>query len=304
MRVAIIGAGLTGLSAARELRRAGLSPVLYDKGRGVGGRLSTRRAEGGLQFDHGAQYLGAKTDGFGAFLQEAERAGAAGRWSMGEGADKIVGIPGMNAIAKYLALGADIRQGVEVSAITADANGWRVAGEHYDRVICTVPAPQAMQLIGAAHPLAEALGAVVMEPNLTLMLALPATTRPFQTRRDPGDDVAWLALDTAKTARPGPECWVAQAGLDWSKAHLERSKEAIATALLPMVCARLGADPDQALYVAAHRWRYAQASVPLGQPYLSASGTLFVGGDWALCDRAEGAWQSGMAMAEAVLATR
>ena len=302
MRVAIIGAGLAGLAAARVLREAGLAPVNYDKGRGVGGRLSTRRADGGLQFDHGAQYLPATDAGFAAALREAEDAGAATQWHLPTGA-KTVGLPGMSGLAKHFADGADIRQGVEIQSLQQDSAGWTIAGEPYDRVICTVPAPQAARLLGPDHPLTEALLGVVMDPNLTLMLALPASGAAFETHRDAEDDIAWLALDSAKHKRPGPQCWVAQAGLAWSKDNLEHDKPEIANRMLPMVCKRLGADPDDALYVSAHRWRYAQASTPLGEPFLNTD-TLYVGGDWALSSRAEGAWLSGTAMAHALLETR
>ena len=56
-----------------------------------------------------------------------------------------------------------------------------------------------------------------------------------------------------------------------------------------------------AIYAAGHRWRYAQASTPLGVPFLTDGGGVFLGGDWTLSARAEGAWQSGGAMADAVL---
>ena len=52
-RIAIIGAGLAGLSAARALTAAGHTPVVFEKSRGLGGRLATRRTEFG-PIDHGA----------------------------------------------------------------------------------------------------------------------------------------------------------------------------------------------------------------------------------------------------------
>ena len=53
--VAVIGAGMAGLAAARTLAAAGHAVQVFDKGRGIGGRLSTRRTDYGA-FDHGAQY--------------------------------------------------------------------------------------------------------------------------------------------------------------------------------------------------------------------------------------------------------
>ena len=56
----IVGAGLSGLVAARRLVDHYGAPVeLVDKGRGVGGRLATRRMDGD-RFDHGAQYFTAR----------------------------------------------------------------------------------------------------------------------------------------------------------------------------------------------------------------------------------------------------
>ena len=51
-RVAIIGAGLSGLVCARSLADDGLRVQVFDKARGPGGRLSTRRA-GDWHFDVG-----------------------------------------------------------------------------------------------------------------------------------------------------------------------------------------------------------------------------------------------------------
>ena len=63
MKIIVVGAGLSGLSAARELSSRGHDVTVFDKGRGVGGRLATRRA-GSAVFDHGAQFFTARSDEF------------------------------------------------------------------------------------------------------------------------------------------------------------------------------------------------------------------------------------------------
>ncbi|WP_296703062.1 NAD(P)-binding protein [Thiocapsa sp. UBA6158] len=80
-RIAVIGSGMAGLACARRLTEAGHAPVVFDKGRGIGGRLATRRTPEGWQFDHGAQYITTSSPGFQALLEQAERAGAAARWA-------------------------------------------------------------------------------------------------------------------------------------------------------------------------------------------------------------------------------
>ena len=87
-RVAIIGAGLTGLACARVLRRAGFYVELFEQDRVVGGRMGTARL-GLVPFDHGAQYVTARNERFKAYLNEMVASGYATRWtprgSSGEG---------------------------------------------------------------------------------------------------------------------------------------------------------------------------------------------------------------------------
>jgi predicted NAD/FAD-dependent oxidoreductase len=305
-RVAIIGGGIAGLSCARRLAEAGLSPVVFDKGRGIGGRVATRRAAG-LHFDHGAQYVTARSDGFAAVLDALSASGAAAPWQDGSGRARLVGTPGMSALAKGLARDLDVHQSALVAQIRPDGHGWRLRvgdTDHVaDRVIITVPAPQVPAIVGADHALTARLAGVRLDPCLTLMAAVRAAP-PFVTRRDPDDPLAWIAQDSSKPGRPVGDAiaWVAQAGRAFSQQHLEDDPAAIAAAMLPLLCDRLGVQSDQVSHVAAHRWRHARVAAPLGEPFLrSADATLYLGGDWCIGPRVEAAWTSGTAMAEDLL---
>jgi predicted NAD/FAD-dependent oxidoreductase len=306
--IVIIGAGMAGLSCARRLAAAGHRPLVLDKGRGIGGRLAMRRValeEGEMRFDHGAQYARAKSPGFASLLESLGSAVA--RW---EGAaEAIVGVPGMSNLARALAEGLEVRTGVEVSGLT-QSDGWRIeAGtEHFTarHLVLAVPAPQAAKLL-AAHPeLTAPLGHVRMAPSLTLLAAFPADApRPFLTRTDSGP-LAWIAQDSSKPGRsPSHTGWVAQASAAWSEAHLvEADPATIAATMLPLLADAIGASPQDAVYAAAHRWRYAHTATPLGQPFLRSSDrTLHIGGDWCLGPTLEAAWQSGEAIAADLLAT-
>ena len=74
--IAIIGAGMSGMICARNLKDAGYEPIVFEKSRGVGGRMATRRTNEGLQFDHGAQYVTAKNKYFQSFIDRAASAGS------------------------------------------------------------------------------------------------------------------------------------------------------------------------------------------------------------------------------------
>src|SRR5690349_3573169 len=78
-RVAVIGAGLAGLTLARILTEMGLSVKVFDKGRSPAGRMSTRR-EDGSGFDHGAQYFTARDEGFQRQVETWVEQGIAAEW--------------------------------------------------------------------------------------------------------------------------------------------------------------------------------------------------------------------------------
>jgi predicted NAD/FAD-dependent oxidoreductase len=177
------------------------------------------------------------------------------------------------------------------------------------RVVVTVPAPQVAAILGADHPLMTMISTIRMEPCLTLMAGINSPPT-FVTREEPDEPLAWIAQDSAKPGRrpeinvaSGVVAWVAQAGPVFSAAHLEDDPAAIVARMLPMLCELLGVTADRVIHAAAHRWRYARVTAPLGQPFLrDASGSLYLGGDWCIGPRVEAAWTSGTAIADDLLA--
>ncbi len=306
--VLVIGAGMAGITCARSLSAAGQSVLVLDKGRGIGGRVATRRValgEDEVSFDHGAQYIHARDADFAAVL---DKAGAA-IWDDGAQTRPLVGRPGMSALARDMAQGLDIRHACEVTALERVRDEWHVTTQsgvfRAARVIVTIPAPQVAGLLGPDHPLVAALGEVRMAPCLTLMAAFaPESLRPFVHRLDEGHPLAWIAQNSTKPGRSAaPTAWVAQAGADWSARHLERAPDHIAALMLPLLCDVIGADQQAVRHVSAHRWRYARVTQPLGQPFLcSADRSLYLGGDWCLGGKVEDAWASGRALAQDILA--
>ncbi len=298
--VAVIGAGVTGLTAARLLADAGLSVTVFDKGRGLGGRLAGRRVEGG-RFDHGAPALRARDPGFRGLMDA--------RGVPWPKAESWIGVPSMNALVKPFAEELDVRLGTCIGALWR-TDAWTLTdmGDaslgRFDRVVCTVPAPQARALVGGDAVLGAALDRVVMAPQWAVMLGwVDAVGEDFDLLR-PGGAVELIARMATKPGRDAAmDCWVAHASAAWTRAHLEAEREAVPGMLWPEIEAALGASLPRADHVDAHRWLYSRTETPLGQPYLrDASGTLFLGGDWALGTDAEHGYQSGRAMAAALLA--
>ncbi|PSC73118.1 FAD NAD(P)-binding oxidoreductase family isoform 1 [Micractinium conductrix] len=83
-RVAVIGGGIAGMSAARALVGSGVHATVLDLGERVGGRVAdrTQALDGGrlLSFDRGAQFLTVSSPDFKAQLAEWQAAGVAQEW--------------------------------------------------------------------------------------------------------------------------------------------------------------------------------------------------------------------------------
>lgn len=221
----------------------------------------------------------------------------------------------MSGLPRALAEGLDIRQNAEVTAVKRADHGWRISTPEGEidaaHLVLTVPAPQAAALLAGSGmddaALARDLGNVQMEPCLTVMAAFPAEMpRPFVIRRSETDALAWIAQDSAKPGRASHvTTWVAQASPGFSMAHLEADKDAIVALMLPLLCNALGCAPGAALHVSAHRWRYARAAKPLGQPFLQrAKASLHIGGDWCLGTRVADAFASGDAIGRDIAKAR
>ena len=305
-RVAIIGAGMAGLAAARLLREAGAGCTIFDKSRGLGGRMATRRT-GDFSFDHGAQYFSVRGPRFRALVDEWRSAGHAASWYDDE---VIVGAPGMTAPARAMAAGLDTVMGLEVKSLSRNPQGWSIhAGEEafegFTAVIVATPAPQTTPLIKSGGLSFIELASARYAPCLALMLAFDAKAA-FQgesMRREKGP-IAWIARNSSKPSRPvGQETFVVHASPDWSRAHLDETPEAILEKLAPFALDLISA-PTEPIFATAHRWRYALVEQALAVPCLwDAKAGVGACGDYCLGPRVEAAFDSGEAMARAILDT-
>ncbi len=316
-RVAVIGAGVAGITCAQALRGHGFDPVMFEKSRGVGGRLATRRAEGDLTIDHGAQFMTARTPDFQNVMRQAIAAGTVAPWSPDVRAGNrpaqenwFVGVPTMNAFLKPMISGVEAHFGCELATIVRAGTGWRIKcvdpaiDETFQHVVCTVPAPQAQKLLAEDRPFGDRLADVSVAPCWALLFGIEGRLDvKGDLWRSNKQDVSLLARNASKPDRQSEvEGWIAHACPTWSIRHLEHTADDARDLLLALVGKRLGVALPALKYVRAHRWRYALTTAPLGAPYISTDDrTLFVGGDWCLGARVECAYQSGAAIAAALI---
>ena len=306
MKIGIVGAGISGLSCAELLQAAGHAVSVFDKGRGAGGRMATRRVPapfGDVALDHGAQYFTAREPRFAAAVTGWQASGVVAPWPAA-GEDAWVGTPGMNAVVKELSRPLAVHWNARVDALRRVDRAWfldSVADEPFDAVIVATPAEQAAPLLVAHDPAMAAMAQGC--PSAPCWTAMTAFAEPIAIVRDIVRDagiIGWAARNSAKPGRGGIEAWVIQATADWSRVHLEDEATDVVDALLAALAGEAGGTLPVPVVRIGHRWRYARAGAAHHGSLWNEATRIGAVGDWLLAPRVESAWLSGRMLADRI----
>jgi predicted NAD/FAD-dependent oxidoreductase len=307
--ILIIGAGMAGLLAATDLQASGFHPLIVDKGRGVGGRLASRRI-GSATFDHGAQFITARTPRFAALLNEGKELGLVTEWYRGTNAEHIYwrGVPSMTSIPKHLAKSLNVRLEMKMTVLKQEESHWLAIFENGETitanaVLLTAPVPQSLALLDAGGVTLEAsmreqLEAVEYEPCMAVMAVLKGESNiphPGFLRFDSGP-IAWITDNQAKGISAVSAVTI-HATPVFSLEHQEDDRRKIGRYLLEAAAPWLG---SEAIEFQVHAWRYARPKHEQDQPclILNQSPALLIAGDAFGGPRVEGAALSSWAAAE------
>lgn len=318
--VAIVGAGIAGLSCAKRLQSLGFKVQIFEKSSGPSGRMSTRKGDG-WSADHGAQYFTARDP---LFIEEVNRwikADVASlwdcrlsiykdhQWRVSTSKEKrYVGIPAMNSPGKYLALDLSIELNQTITQITHQHGKWSLhsleAGDIQDRfdwLVLALPAPQALAL---GKSVDQSIEGLTKQANMlgcwTVMARFShASDWPFDAAFINDEKISWISRNNSKPGRTGQECWTIHANPQWSQQSIELDKDEVSQKILD--CAqKLGLNFQNA-EISTHRWRYANGSINPSIGFsMNESMKLGLCGDWLNGGRVEGAWLSGHLLANAI----
>lgn len=318
MNVAVIGAGISGLTCAGVLRDSGHEVRVYDKARGPGGRMSTRRADE-RRFDHGAQYFTVRDSRFEQFLAPLMEDRIVAPWEgrvadldrgvvspKGDDTTRFVGVPGMNALCRYLARGTRILFNTRVTHLAREGARWRVhAGEDrdlgsFDAVVVSAPAPQAAELLATAAP--EMAARAASAPMSACWAVMAEFSHALDVQFDAAfvheSPLSWIARNGSKPGRPDHEAWVLHGSPAWSESHVDLERTDAGERLVEALREALGGQAFETVHLAAHRWLYALPTEPLTESCLfDPELALAACGDWCGGPRVEGAFLSGLAAA-------
>jgi len=301
--LAVIGAGMAGIGAARVLADAGFRVVVFDKSRGLGGRCATKRWEG-HSVDHGAQYFTMRDAEFshtvrsvcGGDLLEIQapivdevgrELPSAGRFSHAKG---------NNRLARALAEGLDVRTGVAIEAV----ENRRVGEEEFDFILSTAPWPQTAKLAGISsvqNPYAPCLAGLFLYEGMRLGLS----AMRYAVSDRSGQALAWSACENHKPGRVGEgfTVMIAHASEQFSRTRLEDDPASWTEDLRTLLEERWEIPATTFRAVHPHRWRYARISQKMEVSALPEG--WYFAGDLLTESRVESAWLAGRAVATRIL---
>ncbi len=323
-RVAIVGAGVSGLACAAALTARGARVAVFESNRRPGGRAATEITSAG-SFDHGAQYFTVQSAEFDAVVSAWCEAGIVQRWTaqvialdgerttdQTESSKRFVARDGMQSVVRRLGDVQDLRLGATVGAVGRRGNSWELrdpAGNalspgSYDAVVLAIPQPA--PFLNAAPELAQRAQRIVWQPCWAALLAIePASAFEFGGAFiNDHEALAWVMRESSKLGAPDSsgERWVLHATPRWSALHLNHSPDDVAASLAEGFAARFNVG-FRSTFLAAHRWTTASPSNPLKELFLwDPERRIGAIGDWCGGPRIEGAFLSGRALGMAIAA--
>lgn len=316
-KIAVIGAGLSGLVFA-DLLKDLVEITIFEKSRGVGGRISTRRS-GSYEFDHGAQYFTVRTKEFQNFIEPLMHYKIIDRWNARyvkfdgnkiierkdwkDHEPRYVGITGMNKIAKYLSAGIDVKLNTRITSIEHSIK-WHLTDEtgntygDFDWIISTAPSPQSCDILPKDFKYYQEIKSLKMSPCIALMLGFSSHLNlDFDAAHVTNSDLSWIAINNAKPGRSSNFTLMAHSSEDYAEKYIDDDKGFVMDHLISEASKIIGYDISRADYKNIHAWRYANNynNYQINQKhdvFLDANTKLAVCGDWCVGGRVEGAFES------------
>lgn len=307
--VVVVGAGIAGVSCARELAACGVPAQLRERSYVAGGRMSSRTLEG-RRVDLGASYFTCRTPEFQQVVDSWLARGLARRWTdrfavrdaggwgrTSVGPVRYAAAGGLRSLVEDLATGLDLVTRTEVADV---GPGPTVDGEPVRAAVLAMPDPQASDLL--ADELAAEVDAVrdrESRPSLALAAGWPRREWRDVDGVFVADDpvLSWVA-DDGRRRGDGAPVLVAHTTADFAAPHLDDPQAAAELVLAALVrVLEIGTRPDWSYL---HRWSLSRPAEPRDEPYHLGDALVGLCGDGWGPPRVETAWASGRALGRAL----
>ncbi|MGD1904999.1 MAG: NAD(P)/FAD-dependent oxidoreductase [Leptolyngbyaceae cyanobacterium] len=328
----VVGGGISGLVAGSLLQKYGFDVVVLDKGRGIGGRMATRRINnpsfGEGVFDYGIQYITAASEELQTWLQSWRNSGLIDAWDCDartpedSGDQRYFGTKDIRSIAKYISAELNCYTSKKIINLNWGGNDWTISAEdgtsyNSDVLIMTPPLPQSLQLLTDSNiQLPGNLFNTLNKVSYRMCMAvLVLVSEPVEIKKSGGlsvDDgqLLWIACNHQKGISPDCHAITLHANPKFSELNYDRDKREKAAQEL-IDAAKSYIDELNVIDYQVHVWRYSTPKNPFNAPFFSSQslsnptveiGPLYIAGDSFLAKNSgassfENAFLSGLEVA-------
>jgi renalase len=329
---AVIGAGIAGLTAASEINQLGYTLAVFEKARGTGGRLSSKRVAKPngefMAFDLGCVSITAESDAFAEQLAVWYSNGVIEPWGKDDqDNDHYVAVPRNSALTRYLSKDLECHFSTRVTAIENVDGIWHLFTEENTEksqgrmllakaknVIIATPPPQAQDLLPGGNAFKDQLDKVEVSPQWVMAVEVEQISSLPAIQYPQNDIIFSISQEDYKPGRShgesrgddhGSTILQVQATPEWTNNHLELNSDQVCNILIH----ELERHFEQSLSVVtryAHRWLYscvvqdirARESYLWDEKGLGLIGDYIKSADADEGDGVESAWQSGKQLAQ------
>lgn len=333
MKIAVIGAGIAGLTAGRVLAESGHEVVVFEKSKGYGGRLATRYAgtNNATKVDHGLSYIEVSSPEIEPLINELIENGTLKPWEgpfvhldgHGEQSEikpskkRYIAPQGMNQVGKKLARMVDVRTETKVSGVThigenrSKKRSWMLNfptgnAENFDAVILATPSKQAYAILNTTIDeiqtlkLVSKIDSVEYEPSFSLMVGYGAADIPEWAMMNCDNDIIESIVNEASKREGDSECsFVIHSTAKFAKKYKDSNREEVEEIILDELSEVLGGWSALPEWKQLHFWRYNKVINPLPYPFMEVVGhdaPIALIGSYMNGDSVESAYLSGLAI--------
>ncbi len=333
MKIGVVGAGISGLAAARKLALAGHEVRVIEKKRRPGGKLASREF-GGIPADYGFSHFEVNDPDFGQFIDELREEGLVRSWAHGFGlydgvrlhdsnpneyATNLFAAPeGMASVARYLSRWTDVTTEVKAGGMTfigsnrSRKRAWMVnltdiSVYECDAVILAPPAPEAYGILQTAQDETPArriirhIDEVRYRPSYALLAVLEGGTLPFKGISCDDRTVSWIGNESSKREGGDASVLLIRSTAEFAREHAQSDAGEVTGLLLDRALDISGLQKRAAGETRLKFWKYYSAENPLEEYFMELEmeeAPLALVGDYFMGDTLEDAYLSGEKLAE------
>ena len=281
MKIAIIGAGFSGCNLYNNLKEKYENITIFEKSRGVGGRLSTKYIEDKF-IDHGTSSLIPITDDLKFFCLDLAKSGV-----LKAKYDQFIPNNGINSICKFLIDEKDLLVNTKIIKAQNSNNKWFLEDEHhkiyedFDLLFITIPAPQILEMqIELQDDFKQKLSHIKYDSVFSLILYSNENLKLDEKKIYENVDVSDIINNSKKYLYKDVSSYIIHSTKEFANCLNHKNKDEIYELFLENFEEELQ-DELKNFTTIAHFWKYANAKNSLDMPYfLNKEKNLGICGDY------------------------